>query len=90
MDPEAVAAGIEASPNSVLRWLSAQEHDWLLIYDNADCNPNEIEGYLQSTVDASAARLNVLRDISVVKERERLEKPYGILGGLGCHKIRST
>lgn len=47
-DPEAVAVGVEASPTAVLRWLSGREQDWLLIYDNADGDPNDIEDYMPS------------------------------------------
>ena len=45
-DIEAKALGIESSASSVLRWLSREERDWLLIYDNADGRPEDIEAYM--------------------------------------------
>ena len=45
-DAEVKALGVESSAHAVLRWLSVEERDWLLIYDNADGHPGDVEGYL--------------------------------------------
>ena len=45
-DAEVKALGVENSTHAVLRWLSVEERDWLLIYDNADGRPEDVEGYL--------------------------------------------
>jgi tetratricopeptide (TPR) repeat protein len=40
------AEGVELSIASVTQWLSAQNREWLLIFDNADEDPAAIEGFL--------------------------------------------
>jgi NB-ARC domain len=45
-EPEAQAPGVEQSAESVLRWLSRVEHDWLLIFDNADGDPHVVAKYM--------------------------------------------
>ena len=38
-EPEAQVSGVDHSAESVLRWLSHVEHDWLLIFDNEERTP---------------------------------------------------
>lgn len=45
-DPEAKAVGVGTSARSVLSWLSTVESNALLIYDNADRRPEDIEPYI--------------------------------------------
>jgi NB-ARC domain len=45
-EPEAQASGVEQSAESVLRWLSRVERDWLMIFDNADGNPRVVAKYM--------------------------------------------
>ena len=42
----AQAAGVEASAISVKRWLSCIDQEWLLIFDNADGDPNHVGKYI--------------------------------------------
>ena len=44
--PFAKAAGVERSVRSAIRWLSYADHEWLLIFDNADGDPNTIGKYI--------------------------------------------
>ena len=44
--PFAKAAGIERSVRSAIQWLSCANHEWLLIFDNADGDPNTIGKYI--------------------------------------------
>jgi len=41
-DPEARASGVEKSSESVLQWISMMEHEWLLVFDNADGEPGVV------------------------------------------------
>ena len=41
-DPEAQASGVEDLMESVLQWISRIEHEWLLIFDNADSEPDVV------------------------------------------------
>ena len=45
-DGEAKAAGVEKSANAALRWLSGTRRNWLLIFDNADGDPDDVEKYI--------------------------------------------
>lgn len=45
-DPDARSAGVEASRESVLQWLSRVDGDWLLIVDNADGDPYMLNRYM--------------------------------------------
>ena len=45
-DGEAKAAGLEKSANAALRWLSGTGRNWLLIFDNADGDPDDVEKYI--------------------------------------------
>jgi tetratricopeptide (TPR) repeat protein len=40
--PEAQAAGVHQSPESVLGWLSNLQQEWLLVFDNVDGDPGPI------------------------------------------------
>ena len=44
--PFAKAAGVERSVRSAIQWLSCANHEWLLIFDNADGDPNTIGKYI--------------------------------------------
>ena len=44
--PLAKAAGVERSVRSAIQWLSYADHAWLLIFDNADGDPNTIGKYV--------------------------------------------
>ena len=44
--PFAKAAGVERSVRSAIQWLSYVNHEWLLIFDNADGDPNTIGEYV--------------------------------------------
>ena len=44
--PFAKAAGVERSVRSAIQWLSYAKHEWLLIFDNADGDPNVIGKYV--------------------------------------------
>ena len=44
--PFAKAAGVERSVRSAIQWLSYEDHEWLLIFDNADGDPNTIGKYV--------------------------------------------
>ena len=44
--PFAKAAGIEHSVRSAIQWLSYADHMWLLIFNNADGDPNTISKYI--------------------------------------------
>ena len=44
--PFAKAAGVERSVRSAIQWLSYADHEWLLIFDNADGDPNTIGKYI--------------------------------------------
>ena len=45
-DPMAKAAGVGSSSQSVLQWLSRTDHEWLLIFDNADGHAHTITKFL--------------------------------------------
>ena len=45
-DDEAKAVGVNKSANVVLQWLSGTRQNWLLIFDNADGDPDDIERYI--------------------------------------------
>ena len=45
-DPVAKAAGVGSSLRSVLQWLSRTDHEWLLIFDNADGHAHTITKFL--------------------------------------------
>ena len=45
-DAEVKALGVQNSARGVLHWLSVEKRDWLLVYDNADGRPEDVEGYL--------------------------------------------
>jgi Flp pilus assembly protein TadD len=45
-EPEAQTAGTQQSAESVLRWLSRIEHEWLVIFDNADSDPGVVAKYM--------------------------------------------
>ncbi|KAF8525763.1 P-loop containing nucleoside triphosphate hydrolase protein [Hysterangium stoloniferum] len=45
-DPVAKDAGVEHTPESVLRWLSSVDEEWLLILDNADDQADELSKIL--------------------------------------------
>ncbi|KAF8064905.1 hypothetical protein FPV67DRAFT_1500662 [Lyophyllum atratum] len=45
-DPEAKASGVPESAQSVLRWISRAEGEWLLVFDNADRDSSLIAKYL--------------------------------------------
>jgi tetratricopeptide (TPR) repeat protein len=45
-DPEVQVSGVDHSAQSVLQWLSHIEHDWLLIFDNADGDPRVVAKYM--------------------------------------------
>ena len=44
--PFAKAAGVERSVRSAIQWLSYADHEWLLIFDSADGDPNTIGKYI--------------------------------------------
>ena len=44
--PFAKAAGVERSVRSAIQWLSYVDHAWLLIFDNADGDPDTIGKYV--------------------------------------------
>ena len=44
-DPDARVAGVEGSAESVLRWLSRVDFEWLIIFDNAGDDPRVVSGY---------------------------------------------
>ena len=44
--PFAKAAGVERSVRSAIQWLSYADHAWLLIFDNADGDPDTIGKYV--------------------------------------------
>ena len=44
--PFAKAAGVERSVQSAIQWLCYADHEWLLIFDNADGDPNTISKYV--------------------------------------------
>ena len=44
--PSAVATGVERSVRSAIQWLPRADHEWLLIFDNADGDPNTISKYV--------------------------------------------
>ncbi|KAF8514439.1 hypothetical protein BU17DRAFT_52554 [Hysterangium stoloniferum] len=48
-DPEAKSKGIEKSPEAVLRWLTANQKKYLIIFDNADGMGGMVKDYLQQT-----------------------------------------
>jgi hypothetical protein len=41
-DPEAQASGVKPSTESVFEWFYTIEHEWLLVFDNADGDPDEV------------------------------------------------
>src|SRR5882762_16599 len=45
-DPDARASGVERSAKSVLQWLTRIEHDWLIVFDNATGDHNQVAGYM--------------------------------------------
>ena len=48
-DDEAEAAGVNKSANAALRWLSGIRQNWLLIFDNADGDPDDVERYIPTS-----------------------------------------
>src|SRR5436190_24028807 len=46
LEPEAQAAGVKESVDDVYRWLSRVEHEWLLVFDGADHEPNAVVQFL--------------------------------------------
>ena len=45
-DPEAQVSGVEKSPESVLQWISRIRHKWLLVFDNADGEPDIVAKFI--------------------------------------------
>jgi hypothetical protein len=45
-DPEAKASGVERSVESVLQWISRIQHEWLLVFDNADGEPDVVAKFI--------------------------------------------
>ncbi|GLB39606.1 hypothetical protein LshimejAT787_0701160 [Lyophyllum shimeji] len=45
-DPDAKMSGVRETPQSVLRWISQADGEWLIIYDNADRDSGLIAKYL--------------------------------------------
>ncbi|TFK33887.1 P-loop containing nucleoside triphosphate hydrolase protein [Crucibulum laeve] len=46
--PEAKKDDVDETPEAVLYWIASLSKEWLLIFDNADGEPNMIEEYLPS------------------------------------------
>ncbi|TFK41490.1 P-loop containing nucleoside triphosphate hydrolase protein, partial [Crucibulum laeve] len=46
--PEAKNAAVDETTESVLYWITSLSEEWLLIFDNADGEPNVVERYLPS------------------------------------------
>ncbi|TFK37756.1 P-loop containing nucleoside triphosphate hydrolase protein [Crucibulum laeve] len=46
--PDAKRADVDGSPEAVLFWIASLSKEWLLIFDNADGEPNMVEKYLPS------------------------------------------
>ncbi|KUJ10917.1 HET-domain-containing protein [Mollisia scopiformis] len=46
LDPAATYDGVEDSIDSIVRWLSRQDKEWLVIFDNADEEPETVERFL--------------------------------------------
>jgi hypothetical protein len=44
-DPDARASGVDGSAESVRRWLSGMEREWLMVFDNADGDPDVVTEY---------------------------------------------
>jgi len=44
-DPETQASGIEKSLQSILQWISTIDHEWLLVLDNADGEPDMVDKF---------------------------------------------
>jgi hypothetical protein len=45
-DPEARASGVDQSAESAVKWLSRIQHEWLLVFDNADGAPELITKFI--------------------------------------------
>jgi hypothetical protein len=45
-EQEAQASAVGQSAKSVLQWLSHIEHDWMMIFDNADGDPHIVAKYM--------------------------------------------
>src|ERR1700733_7660838 len=48
-EPAAQASGVGQSAESILQWLSRIEHDWLVIFDNADGDPRVVAKYMPAS-----------------------------------------
>ena len=48
-DPVAIAAGVDNSTPSVHQWLSRMENEWLLVFDNADGDPNAVGKFVPTS-----------------------------------------
>ena len=44
-DPEAQTSGVEMSLQSILQWISRVDHEWLLVFDNADGEPDMVDKF---------------------------------------------
>src|SRR5882762_1896972 len=45
-EPEAQMSGIDRTAESVRQWIARLEHDWLAIFDNADCDHEVVANYI--------------------------------------------
>ncbi|KAI9775397.1 MAG: hypothetical protein M1839_001252 [Geoglossum umbratile] len=67
-DPVARAFGAEKSAQSVLRWFSAMDRDWLLVFDNADGDPDMVSEFLppsnRGSILITSRNPNMRRNVS--------------------------
>src|SRR5580698_4788765 len=45
-DPEARSSGVENSVESALQWISRSSYEWLLVFDNANGDPDMISNFI--------------------------------------------
>ena len=84
-DAEVKALGVESSAQAVLRWLSLEDRDWLLIYDNADGRPEDVEGYLPAGEGG-----NILLTSRNPNMRQFVSRQEGIIEVVGMDEDDAT
>ncbi|KAF8514539.1 hypothetical protein BU17DRAFT_94396 [Hysterangium stoloniferum] len=81
-DPVARNAGVEKTPESVLRWLSSVIEEWLLILDNADDQADELSRILplasQGNILITSRNAALSKQVQKVTSIDVMEKPEAV------------